>query len=64
MKSSSEGKEKREVGMQQPLIPASGVTALAGHPTPQEPSPPFPDDLMNVDRRVLVERLRALASQI
>jgi hypothetical protein len=42
--------------------PAFGVVALSR--TPQELSPQLPDNFEVVDRHALMERLRALASQI
>jgi len=44
--------------------PAFGVVALSCYKTPQELSPQLPDDFEGVDMPALIERLRALASQI
>jgi len=41
-----------------------GVDAPSGFKTPQEPSPQLPDDFKGADMRALMQRLRALASQI
>ena len=41
-----------------------GVTDLFSFRTPQELSPKLPDDLETADKRALIERMRALASQI
>jgi hypothetical protein len=44
--------------------PMSGVAAPSCFKAPQEPSPQLPDDFAGTDMRALMQRLRALASQI
>jgi len=44
--------------------PASGVVALFCSNPPQELNPQLPDDFKGIDVRALVERARALATQI
>ena len=44
--------------------PAFGVVALSCHVMPQNLSPALPDDFEDVDIHALLERMRALASQI
>ena len=44
--------------------PASGVVDLSCFKTPQELNPQLPDDFEGIDVRALMERVRALASQI
>jgi len=44
--------------------PMPGVDAPSCLKTPQEPSPQLPDDFKGADMRALMQRLRALASQI
>ena len=44
--------------------PNPDVDAPPCSKTPQEPSPQLPDDFKGADMRALMQRLRALASQI
>ena len=44
--------------------PMPGVEAPSCFKTPPEPSPQLPDDFKDADMRALMQRLRALASQI
>ena len=44
--------------------PMPGVDAPSCIKTPPEPSPQLPDDFKGADMRALMQRLRALASQI
>ena len=44
--------------------PAFGVVALSCYKTPQELSPPLPEDFEGVDMHAFLERVHALASQV
>ena len=44
--------------------PMSDLVAPSSFKTPQEPSPQLPENLEAIDVRALMQRVRALASQI
>lgn len=63
MNTRSDATKGRKAGGQEPLNPIDPA-APSINAAPREPGPNLPDDLKTIDGRALMERLRALASQI